>query len=213
MTVAYSVFLIFAILSVAYSWCRMKGSLFSKEVKLLIFKRHITYIIAYAILNSFCLLASIWSMMKWYGTEEMGEWVDRQCSSTYAQFFLWLFLAQGFLLPLVRMFEPAFFKIIYNNFLKLIKNEDEEIISRPSLRSASLEYGKDQLEPMSMIFNSALNAEFVYVILEGISQFSLLNYFKGGLTKDQYKRFKAMKYTVGDNGDTTVYLDKFLMTK
>ena len=66
---------------------------------------------------------------------------------------------------------------------------------------------------MSMIFNSALNAEFVYVILEGISQFSLLNYFKGGLTKDQYKRFKAMKYTVGDHGDTTVYLDKFLMTK
>ena len=66
---------------------------------------------------------------------------------------------------------------------------------------------------MSMIFNSALNAEFVYVILEGISQFSLLNYFKGGLTKDQYKKFRAMKYTVGDNGDTTVYLNKFLMAK
>ena len=64
-----------------------------------------------------------------------------------------------------------------------------------------------------MIFNSALNAEFVYVILEGISQFSLLNYFKGGLTKDQYKKFRAMKYTVGDNGDTTVYLNKFLMAK
>ena len=77
MTVAYSVFLIFAVLSVAYSWCRMKGSLFSKEVKLLILKRHITYIVAYAILNSFCILASIWSMMKQYGTEEMEEWVDR----------------------------------------------------------------------------------------------------------------------------------------
>ena len=66
---------------------------------------------------------------------------------------------------------------------------------------------------MSLIFNSTLNAEFVYVILEGISQFSLLNYFKGGLTKDQYNKFRAMKYSVRDNGDTTVYLDKFLMTK
>ena len=64
---------------------------------------------------------------------------------------------------------------------------------------------------MSLIFNSSLNAEFVYVILEGISQFALLNYFKGGLTKDQYNRFKAMKYYVGDHGDTTVYLNKFVI--
>jgi hypothetical protein len=29
----------------------------------------------------------------------------------------------------------------------------------------------------------------VYVILQGISQFSLLNFVKDGLTKDQLKRF------------------------
>ena len=64
MTGAYVVFLLFAILSVAYTMCRMRGSLFSKEVKMLILKRHITYIIAYAVLNTYLLLVTSFRMMK-----------------------------------------------------------------------------------------------------------------------------------------------------
>ena len=40
------------------------------------------------------------------------------------------------------------------------------------------------LEPLTMLLNSTINVEFVYLILEGISQLSLLNIVRSGLTKD-----------------------------
>jgi hypothetical protein len=45
------------------------------------------------------------------------------------------------------------------------------------------------LAPLFMFLTSSLNVEMVYVILQGISQFSLLNFVKDGLSKDQLKRF------------------------
>ena len=48
---------------------------------------------------------------------------------------------------------------------------------------------KEGLAPLFLFLTSALNVEMVYVILQGISQFSLLNFVKDGLTKDQLKRF------------------------
>ena len=62
-----------------------------------------------------------------------------------------------------------------------------------------------------MILKSDINSEFVYIILEGISQFSLLNNFGDKLTKDQTKRFRNMEYKVGKKGDTTVKLYKFII--
>ena len=61
------------------------------------------------------------------------------------------------------------------------------------------------------MLNSTINVEFVYIILEGISQFSLLNNFKEGLTKDQMNRFRKMELQMEKNGDVTVKLDKFVV--
>ncbi len=72
---------------------------------------------------------------------------------------------------------------------------------------------KKEMEPMSLLLNSTLNAEFVYIILEGISQFSLLNFVGHGLTQEQIRRFWEMKYEVGDDNDTTVKIDKMLIQK
>ena len=83
-SISYCVFLLMAFTSVAYSWCRMRGSLFSKEVKMLILKRHIAYIVAYAILNTYLLLVTTFNFMKQFGGEHLDEWVDQQCQSTYA---------------------------------------------------------------------------------------------------------------------------------
>ena len=62
----------------------MRGSLFSKEVKMLILKRHIAYIVAYATLNTYLLLVTTFNLMKAFGGEGIDEWVDNQCQSTYA---------------------------------------------------------------------------------------------------------------------------------
>ena len=47
-----------------------------------------------------------------------------------------------------------------------------------------------------MFLKSDINSEFVYIILEGISLFSLLNNFGYTMTKDQMNRFKSMEYKV-----------------
>ena len=59
---------------------------------------------------------------------------------------------------------------------------------------------------MFLFLTSALNVEMVYVILQGISQFSLLNFVKDGMTKDQLKKFQSMEYIVKKDGDITVVL-------
>ena len=41
------------------------------------------------------------------------------------------------------------------------------------------------MKPLYVFLTSALNVELVYVILQGITQFSLLNFIKNGLTIDQ----------------------------
>ena len=45
------------------------------------------------------------------------------------------------------------------------------------------------MKPLYVFLTSALNTELVYVILQGISQFSLLNFIKSGLNKEQIERF------------------------
>jgi hypothetical protein len=72
--------------------------------------------------------------------------------------------------------------------------------------SKSSEKKEDGLQPLFLFLTSALNVEMVYVILQGISQFSLLNFVKDGMTKDQLKKFQSMEYIVKKDGDITVIL-------
>ena len=67
------------------------------------------------------------------------------------------------------------------------------------------------LKPLYVFLTSALNVELVYVILQGITQFSLLNFIKNGLTIDQQKRFEEMEYKVEKGGDTTILIRSFLI--
>ena len=67
------------------------------------------------------------------------------------------------------------------------------------------------LKPLYVFLTSALNVELVYVILQGITQFTLLNFIKNGLTKDQQKRFEEMEYKVEKGGDTTILIRSFLI--
>ena len=53
-----------------------------------------------------------------------------------------------------------------------------------------------KLQPLTMLLKSDINSEFVYIILEGISLFSLLNNFGYTMTKDQMNRFRSMEYKV-----------------
>ena len=76
----------------------------------------------------------------------------------YMQMFSVLFYLQGFILSLIRICEPGSIRCYWSLFTRLVKCERE----RPAV---------DQ-EPINMLFNSTLNIEFVYVILEGIVKLS-----------------------------------------
>ena len=68
------------------------------------------------------------------------------------------------------------------------------------------------MAPLFLFLTSSLNVELVYVILYGISQFSLLNLINKsneGLTKEQRKRFQAMEYNVDQFGSTTITIRSF----
>ena len=71
---------------------------------------------------------------------------------------------------------------------------------------------EESLAPLFLFLTSSLNVELVYVILYGISQFSLLNLInKGneGLDIDQRKRFQKMEYNVDQDGNTTITLRSY----
>jgi len=65
------------------------------------------------------------------------------------------------------------------------------------------------LKPLYFFLTTALNVELVYVILKGISQFSLLNFIKNGLNAHQVREFEEMEYKVDHGGDTTILIRKF----
>ena len=138
-TIAYFVFLIFAVGSVIYASCRMRGTLFSGEVKSLILKRHIAYIVSYCVFNLFLLFVATVNIISYMqeGSKDQ-EWIANECNKPYARILLWLFCAQGFLHPLVRIFEPSFLTIVGKNLRKLCRcvEKKEEPIKRPSLQSA-----------------------------------------------------------------------------
>ena len=60
------------------------------------------------------------------------------------------------------------------------------------------------MAPLCMFLSAALNVELVYVILESISKFSLLNFVKNGFTKQQMRDFQRMEYQVDRYGDTSI---------
>ena len=71
---------------------------------------------------------------------------------------------------------------------------------------------ESEIAPLFLFLSSALNVEFVYVILESISRFSLLNFVKNGFTKEQMTKFQAMEYTVDRYGDTTITVRSYQIT-
>ena len=77
-----------------------------------------------------------------------------------------LFYSQGFLMPLIRMAEPGSLKMHLKLLWRLvscrhIKDEDNDDV---------------KISPIRILFNSTLNIEFVYVILEGIVNFSKMSF-------------------------------------
>jgi hypothetical protein len=104
--------------------------------------------------------------------------------------------------------QPALARQSTKSFSRIKPDEVAEIGKRDAslVKSKNADEKKDGLAPLFLFLTSALNVEMVYVILQGISQFALLNFVKDGMSVDQLKRFQKMEYIVKKDGDITVIL-------
>lgn len=79
--------------------------------------------------------------------------------SWYGHILSSLFYSQGFIFTLTRILEPGAFRLHMSLAKKMFGFGADESV-------------EDKIEPINLHFNSTLNIEFVYVILEGIVKFS-----------------------------------------
>ena len=140
-----------------------------KETKKKIFLRQIILIVQFLVCNVFLIYAigtHVYCVNR-HGEENLQKCFERGVEKWYAKLFAVLFYSQGLILLMVRMLEPGMLRIHLGLLKKLFscmftgEPDDEEEID---------------IEPINMLFNSTLNIEFVYVILEGIVTFSKLSF-------------------------------------
>ena len=135
--------MLYSATSICYINRHLTRNDFGAEIKKTIKWRHFINLIGWQILNSFIFVSAIAAKLN----------IDYKSGSDHnvLKIFQFIFYSQGLVLPLLRMAEPDFFKIIY----EIIWLRREE----PSV----------QLNTLEMILKSDINSEFVYIILEGIS--------------------------------------------
>lgn len=69
-------------------------------------------------------------------------------------------------------------KVSFQGYRSTRGQKDEQKLRASSNDSQDVE--EEKLEPVTVLFNSSLSVELVYVILEGIYQFSLINFSQMG---------------------------------
>ena len=93
----------------------------------------------------------------------------------------------------MRILEPGTLNLHIRLFRNLIKCKNLD------------EADEEKVEPISILFNSTLNIEFVYVILEGIVKFSRINFKAENSSYDVFE-FESVSNSQlrDDNGDVTL---------
>ena len=109
-TIAYiCIYFILFLTSVIYTWSKLRGPSFSKEVRYLVLKRHIITSCVYLLSNFYIFISMImilvWDLDQIYHSHETTD-------SWYIKVFKIMFASQGFLIPILRLSEPFFFQVI-----------------------------------------------------------------------------------------------------
>ena len=98
--------------SVVYTWKKLSGPGFSKEARGMILRRHIVTSLVY-ILTNFYLFISAY-IMTFYSQDEYETF--KPINTWWIKTLKIIFACQGFAIPLMRLAEPYFYKILAKNF-------------------------------------------------------------------------------------------------
>lgn len=125
-----------------------------KETKSKIFWRHVIIILLFFVFNIYLVYAILLRITCIRSTEEICDYIE--LDSWYAIIMASLFYSQGFILVFVRMLEPGSLSIHRDLMRELFNCRNSE----PKESCC--------IAPINMLFNSTMNIELVYVILEGL---------------------------------------------
>ena len=97
------------------------------QVKALLLQRHFAFVITFALLNSFILVTFVLLHRELDDKEAYKD-------SRILKFMQLMFYLQGFLMTCVRLFEPAFFKIVYRKMKRCLCRDSAstKLESQPS---------------------------------------------------------------------------------
>ena len=148
------------IISLVYGVIKLTRPGISQDVRKKVLGRHALYIIFFFIVNLYTMGSSMLSNKKVLRAFRHGYFQN----NTFVLILKLLFQVQGIFMPFLRVFEPYFFRVFREKTLDLI------CCCRKSETSADVK----QVAPLFMFLASSLNVELVYIILQGITQFSVL---------------------------------------
>ena len=108
-TVAYvCIYFIVFCISVLYTWTKLRGPSFSKEVRNLVLKRHIITSLTYLLFNMY-LFFTMYALV-FYNLEDL--YVQSDDARWWVLTFKLMFAAQGFVIPFLRLSEPYFYQAV-----------------------------------------------------------------------------------------------------
>ena len=99
------------ICSVIYTWRKLSGPGFSKEARGMILRRHIITSLVYILTNFYLFIGAyiltFWSEDELHSFKSINTWWIKTLKIIFA--------SQGFAIPLMRLGEPYFYKIVAKN--------------------------------------------------------------------------------------------------
>lgn len=153
-----SLFVLTALVSTIFALVLIRNLGLGAETKSKIMWRHLSIVFAFTLCNLFALYCII--LIKTREGRPSGEQSAELISNKLVKLLQALFYSQGLILSLIRLLEPKSFHM----YVRLAKN----------ILTCKLKQDEDsacKTEPIRILFNSTLNIEFVYVLLEGIVKF------------------------------------------
>jgi len=165
-----------AVGSISYAGYHLSRPGISREVRGLILKRHVAYIVLFIIVNLYWAQLAIIFVKKDLEALKTDNWFRKMNKLTY--------FSQGIFMPILRLNEPLFLEISKDKVKKWFsccrRQEklpfEDSMLSHETRPTASTMVKEKELTPLFLFLASSLNVELVYTILKSVCQFSYIDF-------------------------------------
>ena len=110
-----------------------------------------------------------------------------------------------------RLFESNYTRQSSNIQSRQLNERVTRVKRREVERVTKAKEEKKGMENVDAFLSSSLSNELIYIMLHGICQFTLLNFIKKELTREQNERFQRLVFSVDEAGDIAIKVRPFVI--